>query len=50
MKRGVSEGTGRFLQGQFAWAGLAGKTGTSNDSRDSWFVGVDGREVERRFG
>jgi penicillin-binding protein 1B len=45
MKRGVSEGTGRFLQGQFAWAGLAGKTGTSNDSRDSWFVGVDGREV-----
>ncbi|CAH7129704.1 peptidoglycan glycosyltransferase/peptidoglycan DD-transpeptidase MrcB [Vibrio chagasii] len=45
MKRGVSEGTGRFLQNQFAWAGLAGKTGTSNDSRDSWFVGVDGREV-----
>ncbi|MEZ8834380.1 penicillin-binding protein 1B [Vibrio cyclitrophicus] len=45
MKRGVSEGTGRFLQGQFAWAGLAGKTGTSNDSRDSWFVGIDGREV-----
>ncbi|MDA0145122.1 penicillin-binding protein 1B [Vibrio sp. RW] len=45
MKRGVSEGTGRFLQGQFSWAGLAGKTGTSNDSRDSWFVGVDGREV-----
>lgn len=45
MKRGVSEGTGRFLQSQFSWAGLAGKTGTSNDSRDSWFVGVDGREV-----
>ncbi|MEZ9057674.1 penicillin-binding protein 1B [Vibrio pelagius] len=45
MKRGVSEGTGRFLQNQFSWAGLAGKTGTSNDSRDSWFVGVDGREV-----
>ncbi|PQJ61402.1 penicillin-binding protein 1B [Vibrio chagasii] len=45
MKRGVSEGTGRFLQNQFAWAGVAGKTGTSNDSRDSWFVGVDGREV-----
>lgn len=45
MKKGVSQGTGRFLQNQFAWAALAGKTGTSNDSRDSWFVGVDGREV-----
>ncbi len=45
MKRGVAQGTGRFLQSQFAWAALAGKTGTSNDSRDSWFVGIDGREV-----
>ncbi|WP_165310330.1 penicillin-binding protein 1B [Vibrio ziniensis] len=45
MKRGVLEGTGRYLHTQFAWAALAGKTGTSNDSRDSWFVGVDGREV-----
>ncbi|EOA6548262.1 penicillin-binding protein 1B [Vibrio vulnificus] len=45
MKQGVVQGTGRYLQNQFAWAALAGKTGTSNDSRDSWFVGVDGREV-----
>jgi len=45
MKQGVAQGTGRFLQNQFAWAALAGKTGTSNDNRDSWFVGVDGREV-----
>lgn len=45
MKRGVAEGTGRFLNAQFAWAALAGKTGTSNDTKDSWFVGVDGREV-----
>lgn len=45
MKRGVLEGTGRYLNNQFAWAALAGKTGTTNDSRDSWFVGVDGREV-----
>ncbi|MGY0614242.1 penicillin-binding protein 1B [Vibrio sp. FJH11] len=45
MKQGVAQGTGRFLQSQFAWAALAGKTGTSNDTRDSWFVGVDGREV-----
>ncbi|MDC5704150.1 penicillin-binding protein 1B [Vibrio europaeus] len=45
MKRGVLEGTGRYLNSQFGWAALAGKTGTSNDTRDSWFVGVDGREV-----
>ncbi len=45
MKRGVMEGTGRYLNNRFAWAALAGKTGTSNDTRDSWFVGVDGREV-----
>ncbi len=45
MKRGVLEGTGRYLNQQFGWAALAGKTGTSNDTRDSWFVGVDGREV-----
>lgn len=45
MKRGVLEGTGRHLNQKFGWAALAGKTGTSNDTRDSWFVGVDGREV-----
>ncbi|MCE0493348.1 penicillin-binding protein 1B [Vibrio salinus] len=45
MKRGVMEGTGRYLNRRFGWAALAGKTGTSNDTRDSWFVGVDGREV-----
>ncbi|WP_059119944.1 penicillin-binding protein 1B [Vibrio sp. MEBiC08052] len=45
MKRGVIEGTGRYLHNRFSWAMLAGKTGTTNDYRDSWFVGVDGREV-----
>ncbi len=45
MKQGVQQGTGRYLNNQFAWAALAGKTGTSSDRRDSWFVGVDGREV-----
>ena len=28
MKRGVLEGTGRYLNSQFGWAALAGKTGT----------------------
>ena len=45
MKRGVLEGTGRYLNSQFGWAALAWNTGTSSDSGDSWFVGVDGREV-----
>lgn len=45
MKQGVIQGTGHYLNNQFAWAALAGKTGTSSDRRDSWFVGVDGREV-----
>ena len=45
MKRTVSEGTARFLNAKYSWAELAGKTGTSNDSRDSWYAGIDGREV-----
>ena len=40
MQRVMREGTGRSVYGQLPAAlNLAGKTGTSNDSRDSWFAG-----------
>lgn len=45
MKRVIMEGTGRSLAAQYAKFGLAGKTGTTDNNRDSWFVGIDGREV-----
>ena len=34
----VSRGTGRALNQSGRWQGIAGKTGTSNDWRDAWFV------------
>ena len=45
LKNVVSQGTARFLQPSFGWAALAGKTGTTDNTRDSWYVGADGREV-----
>ncbi|MDG2277621.1 MAG: penicillin-binding protein 1B [Pseudomonadales bacterium] len=35
----MAKGTGR--SSPYAQAGVAGKTGTSNDNRDSWFAGFD---------
>ena len=42
----VAEGTARSLNRRFSTAlGLAGKTGTSNELRDSWFAGYDGEKL-----
>ena len=46
MTRVVAEGTGRRLPEQVARIKpLAGKTGTSNDFRDSWFAGFGGNRL-----
>ena len=45
LKQAVKTGTAKYLQKDFAGKELAGKTGTSDDNRDSWYVGIDGREV-----
>ena len=39
----MAKGTGR--SSPFAQSGVAGKTGTSNDNRDSWFAGFDNSHV-----
>ncbi|WP_322784237.1 penicillin-binding protein 1B [Photobacterium obscurum] len=45
MQKVVTLGTGRYLNSLLPSSRLAGKTGTSDKGRDSWYVGVDGREV-----
>ena len=42
----IAQGTGRALNNRFSSEfGLAGKTGTTNDLRDSWFAGFDGERL-----
>jgi penicillin-binding protein 1B len=41
----VREGTASALTFQLEQAGLAGKTGSTNDLRDSWFVSYDNRHL-----
>ena len=41
----VNEGTGRGLVESFGLNKLAGKSGTTNDYRDSWFVAYDHQHV-----
>jgi penicillin-binding protein 1B len=45
MQQVVQRGTGRQLGAKYPGLHLAGKTGTTNNTGDTWFAGIDGREV-----
>ena len=45
MQQVIQRGTGRQLGAKYPGLHLAGKTGTTNNNVDTWFAGIDGREV-----
>ena len=45
LKQVAISGTARSLSWRLKKDGVAGKTGTSNDLRDSWFVGYDSKHL-----
>lgn len=46
MQQVVQSGTGRRIKSQgLGWLNVAGKTGTTNESRDAWFAGFTGKHL-----
>lgn len=45
LNRVTQVGTAKALSASWPGVALAGKTGTTNDGRDAWFVGFDRREL-----